>query len=285
MGELIVNPGQKELATFRDVVVIRPPSHIPKPQLNSFITKISNKGFLPIVLPHRLKSYDPPDDKWFPTDDIREVDSKIFVNGGSNFERAMKPLRLAIGNGKADLIESRVVNFPLNGGNYLHNERGKIFVYAADKLEGRYIEGSEWYIQIQQELRQRIDELQAKGWRVYPTTIEGRETNALQDLDFLLSIFSGRDGRVHAIAAESFSDRVPEGLEKHVIPDEEAAKGGCNIADLRRGSTLVAQNFADIPLTGAILEEYASADIIQTPRGFLEGGGGPRCSISSFSLS
>lgn len=105
------------------------------------------------------------------------------------------------------------------------------------------------------------------------------------DLDFQMSIFLGRDGKTHAMAAESFVGQIPSNsFIIHPVPDSEAQKGGCNIADLRGGRILIAPNPVDAPIANGILRTYAEATIIDAPQNFLDKGGGLRCSISSFSL-
>ena len=258
---------------YSDVVVIRPPESVSEEELSAFVSQLSLRGFLPLVQPHAgTVGYDELETGWYPTDRFREVGSWIFDHSIDELDDVIDFLRRILRYDQITSIERKIIRVPeAAGGNYVYHSPFKTFIYAANRIS------LPWDIS----LRMGIE-----GWNLSPVDTSNTSLNGYEeDLDFLLSSpFLGRDGNLHVISASSFIDKVPPLFLYHEIPDSEAALGGCNIADCQNGSLLIAPHPDDAPTTFGILQEFAAADIMTTPRNFLDGGGGPRCSISSFSL-
>lgn len=279
MSEYFIYPlTEKEMfASKHDVVVIRQPSQVPEEAMMELVGELANRHFLTVLLPRKeAEGYDIDYTDWYPTDEFRAVGDWIFVSAIFAWDDLMESLSQRLNDWTLQNLKRRVIKTPyLVGGNYLHHDGGKILIYAEYEAE---------------QVKKLFRMMERKGWGIFPVDTAdahlGGSTNQFYDLDFLLSPpFTGRDGFLHAIAAESFLGQIPDlGLQIHPIPDSEAVQGGCNIADLRGGKILVLPHPSNTPTTCNIVQQYAVADIIVAPPDFLDGGGGPRCSISSFHL-
>lgn len=268
---------RKELIGFQDAVMIRPPQTAPMSETKRLASELSAIGFLPIIQPE----YDPDnpdsDERFFPTDEIREVGSSIFYTTPYFIRGINERLKPLLGEQRLKEIKKRQVNIPIDGGNYVYLANQKIFVYTVDAWKNEEEDAPK--------MKTFTKKLNKQGWEIFNLNVGDLEKSAhMQDLDFFLSVFEGKDDKPHAITAQSFTDRLPGIFTPHVISNEEAAKGGCNVADLRQGEILVAPSPIDCPTTNSFLNEFAKAKIISAPEGFLDSGGGPRCAISSFSL-
>lgn len=280
MPELISQtPEIQEREKFTDLVVIRPPKDVPNEQTAELVSNLESKGFMPYVQPRLVNEWEYDFDvKWFPTDAFRDLGGFVLINNSrmDELDQVFKNLPDLAPDKKLN-IESRLVEFPLAGGNYLHLNDQKVFIYDPHRLD---------YPDNITKIKKELAKMTQDDWKVYEVSTAkiGYFNKFGQDLDFWMSLFVGKDGKAHAIAAERFADRVPKDFMVHTVPEEEGHKGGCNIADLRNGTILVAPNHKDTPTTHQILNEFSKAKILETPPGFIDGGGGPRCSISAISL-
>ncbi len=258
---------------YTDVVVIRPPESVSEEELSAFVSQLSLRGLLPLVQPRAgTVGYDEGETGWYPTDVIREVGIWIFDNSIDELDDVMDFLRKILPDDQITNIERKIIRVPeVSGGNYVYHNPSKTFVYATNEIS------------LPRNISSRM---KSERWHLIPVDTSDTSLNGYEDdLDFLLSSpFLGRDGHLHVISASSFIHKVPTYFSTHEIPDSEAALGGCNIADCQNGRLLIAPHPDDAPATFEILQEFATVDIMTTPRNFLDGGGGPRCSISSFSL-
>lgn len=286
MSEYTEGPkGKEKASSFSDVAWIRIPSKVPGAELEKMRVRLEENGFSSLwVRPT------PPDTYGrFPTDVFREVGSSIFVYFLPEFNDFLDKLehRKLIGESEIQRISKRIVEFPIKGGEYLHLDPQKILLYSLRDFQSLK---NSVRLERQNILDERISVMRKEGWTVFEVDtkagllMKGFYSGHPHDLDFQMSVFLGRDGKTHALAAESFVEQIPGAFSIHTIPDPEVQRGGCNIADLRGGSILIAPNPVDAPTANGILIEYANASIINAPQNFLDQGGGPRCSISSFSL-
>lgn len=257
---------------FTDVVVIRPPENMPIRVVIGLARRLNKVGFLPVLQPSKGESERWDYEKWFPTDYFREIGDYVFTRSAGEYH-----LNYLINEIGVQPRRRLVRDISIAGGNYLHLDGAKTFIYTYERDADPT------------EIDDEVSVFKDMGWDLYniPSLDILLKDGPYReyDLDFLMSVFLGKDGRIHAIAAESFRERVPSKFMAHIISDQEALLGGCNIADLRRGQVLVCANVADAPSVYPILKEYARAKVLQTPRGFLDGGGGPRCSMSSFEVA
>ncbi len=262
---------------YTDVVVVRPPEPVSEEELSAFVSQLSLRGLLPLVQPRAgTRGYDQDETGWYPTDAFREIGPWIFDNSIDQLDDVMDFLRRILADDQITNIERKIIRVPeASGGNYVYHNPSKTFVYTVNEI---ILPGN-----ISNRMRHN-------GWCLTPVdttniTLNEDGHSIKEDLDFLLSSpFLGSDGRLHVISASSFIHKVPPYFVIHEIPDVEAALGGCNIADCQNGSLLIAPHPDNTPTTFEILQEFAPVNIMTTPRNFLDGGGGPRCSISSFSL-
>lgn len=268
----------KELPSYTDVVIIRTPKALPESELQKLKAQLSGKGFLPILNYPSERDLEEADERFFPADAFREVGTRILEQ--YEFDGVLSKLQGEVNNQSIENVRNRVEKFDLKGGDYLHLNPLKIFLYASDP----------YFISRAETAGEVMLDMEKEGWQVFAVrtgSIVPRGSNINirhEDLDFLQSLFIGKDGKPHTIVAECFADRVLPLFTAHVIPDEEAIRGGCNVADIRNGSILLPVNRVDAPTTNKILQEFAAAEIIELPPNFLDDGGGPRCSISSFSI-
>lgn len=261
---------------YTDVVVIRPPESVSEEELSAFVSQLTSRGLLPLVQPRAgTRDYDELETGWYPTDVFREVGPWIFDNSIDELDDVIDFLRKILPDNQIINIEKKIIRVPeVSGGNYVYHNPSKTFVYATNKISPRNISSR----------------MKSEGWHLIPVdttdiTLNENEHRFEEDLDFLLSSpFLGRDGSLHVISASSFIHKIPSDFIAHEIPDREATLGGCNLADCQNGSLLIAPHPDNTPATFEILQEFATVDIMTTPPNFLDGGGGPRCSISSFSL-
>ncbi|MBI4226321.1 hypothetical protein HY612_04375 [Candidatus Roizmanbacteria bacterium] len=283
---------RKNYPSATDVVVIRPPEAVSESEIQGLASILSQRGFISILLPREESRYD----RWYPTDSFREVGQWLFESGGSELEEILQYARNLLPQSELESIRSHSVRVPteFTGGNYVHFDPSKLFVYAEDQMIGPNPKYSNDFLKRMRkrdeaEIKQVLGMMKKNGWQLVPVRtrgfkLPGKTTVNDEDLDFLLSLFQGKDNKPHAIVASSFVGRTPRKFSTHQIPDSEALRGGCNIADLRQGKVLVIPNRLDAPTTHRILSQFAhpSINIIETPANFLDGGGGPRCSISAF---
>jgi hypothetical protein len=266
----------KEFPSYTDIVVVRTPKAVPDSEIQRLKARFYLKGFLPIFNYPDAEDLE-DDEREFPTDSFREVDNRIFEHYGG-LRSVLKNLKGNVDDQAIETLRERAVEFDLKGGDYLHLNTLKIFLYASDP----------YYVGKSPEAGKVMLDLEEKGWQVFAVRTGLIVPKGLrvkhEDLDWLQSLFVGKDGKPHTIVPECFAQRVLPFFTTHIIPDEEAAKGACNVADLRDGDILLPVNKEDAPITNQILQEFAAAEIIELPPNFVDGGGGPRCSISSFRL-
>jgi hypothetical protein len=274
-----------DLEKFSDLVVIRPPKTVPKNEFDKFVSELVSLNFLPILLPYD-ESVDV--ERFYPTDYFRDMGDKIANSGVGELGLLFRFLQPLLDNNQHKNLVQRQVETPIeiSGGKYLHLNHQKIMAYAADRIfgnsEGKYL----------RRIFRFFEDLKLEGWKFLPIDMDGyripgKAYDSPEDLDFTVSMFLGRNGEPEFIVAESFAKQFPDVGVVHLIPDEEALKGGCNIADFRDGTILVYPNEHDTPTTKRILHERAHQDIqlIEGPANFVDGGGGLRCAMTSIRIS
>ncbi len=307
---LMVEPG--EVRDITDIVVIRQPSRVPIGQFNEFGMKLAGMGFLPVVIPsHPLPvNDDDGNERYFPTDSYREVGDIVFDNSLVGDLRKIGQVVRANPTlfSRFEDVSVRVNDVPLEfrGGDFVTSpirvNGSKLMVFSQEKFFPKMKHAGSASLQASFNRRNEgvskgLSFLTEAGWRVVPVSTRGmslasiwhRRTSVDQDLDFLLSLFAGNDGKVHGICAESMRKRLAvldDAVMLHTITDKEALQAGCNIADCRGGRVLVHPHRDNCPTTYAILRGNASPEVslIEAPLNFLDGGGGPRCAISSISI-
>lgn len=267
-----VNFKEYETTSATDVVVIRPARQVPTEAINHLSKQLTQEGFIPILLPY--PSQEDEDLRYFPTDCFREVGNNILSISPVVLEDILEKLKQTRPWLDVDGIARKVNICMLPGGHYVYLASKGLFIYDDKFMRGRLAlppDGA-------------TDKFKVIEVNTHHTLLD--KLGEPQDLDFLLSLFEGKDGRAHALVASSFVPRLPNiDLISHVIPDSEALNGGCNVADLRHGSILISPNRNDAPTTYSVLQQHAKAKLIEAPKGFLDDGGGLRCSISSFSIT
>ncbi|MFH1832940.1 MAG: hypothetical protein ABH816_02100 [Candidatus Levyibacteriota bacterium] len=271
----------EKLPEDKDVVIIRPPAGINLEEIEELASKLRSRNFLPVIEPEDMGLGGIASSRFWPTDHIREVYPWIFRS------RPYRPTDCIFKDLEKRGIDLSRVNEHivdvgiLRGGDYVYLEQNKVFTY--DK--GRVFKGNSSLREEEDKVRKVFKMMEKAGWELIPLDISRGEKDKL-DLDFLLSLFLGKDGKTHAIVPEVFFSQIPSEFKTHTIFDEEVYSGACNIADLRRGTVLVVPNENQSPSINRIIKKYVhpSIDIIEAPPNFLERDGGPRCSISSFSI-
>lgn len=176
-----------------DVVVIRPSRNNIGQDIASLASELSSEGFLPLILPFHNANNEAA--RYFPTDYFREVGSQILCG----FPAIVKDILEKVKEGRADSdingIANRVQKFEFPGGQFVHLDSRKIFMYDNRLLSRRLL------------LPPALN-----TWET--VELDSREAFLSidmepQDLDFLFSLFEGKDGKVHTLAARAFRSRVP----------------------------------------------------------------------------
>lgn len=272
----------EDFSYYTDVVVVRPATKVNLSDFDKMLKEFTKRRFLPILLP-RSGVMDWP--VWYPTDVFREIGGVIYYNGRSReFPSILHALEPYLKPETLDSVRDRSLwKSPyFSGGIFTYNENQKVFIYDREIMFGDDEADN-------RDTQTILDKLANSGWQLFPVSTAGIKIKdhpaEHQDLDFVTSSpFLGKDGQLHVICTESILNRLPSFLQTHVIPDKEVARGGCNISDHREGTLLVVPNRRDAPTTVKHIQEYFSGDWFEGPVGYLDGGGGLRCSISSFSL-
>lgn len=274
----------KELTSFTDVVVIRPSEWSSEDGVKDLVSKLSLKGFLPVMQPHHLPYWDEDShDKWFPTDSFRDLGSIVLVNHPHEFANVLRRIQPILGPAVVNRLRQKAIDFELAGAHYLHlNDQKEIF-YDVD-----YIDNSGWISEDgADKIKKQLERMRTTGWQIYPIHhgdfLLGDRVRP--DFDFVYSIFLGKGNKIHGLIHPALADRIPLDIQTHQLPEKEIEMGGANVADLRGGRVLVCANSKDAPIAFELLTKYARAEIIEAPSHYVDNGGGPRCSIASFSLS
>lgn len=284
-------PESKNLSSARDVVIIRPPKSVSTEKINDLAKKLEERGFLTVIEPEEPEYLEAGiacgSTRPWPTDFLREIgpwvlrsEPTVPINRILDFVRTSG---VNLGKFYGCIID---VPYSFRGGDYVYLEANKVFVYAQNRLFKNGSLGRSDSEKINEDRTAKILEmLKSNGWSIYPVDTSLFDMGK-PDLDFLLSLFLGGDGKTHAIIPEAFFSQVPSRFKTHIIPDKEVYSGVCNIADLRRGSILVIPHEDQAPSTYGIIKKHvhSSIDVIEAPPNFLERDGGPRCSITSFSI-
>ncbi|MDD3647875.1 MAG: hypothetical protein PHS44_05260 [Candidatus Dojkabacteria bacterium] len=286
------------------IVVIKPPSRSDTAVLDLFAVQLRKLGMWPVIQTEGT-------DTWFPTDEFRTVGDWIFlpeyghvdlclmeevlmhVISANNSQPNSFLYRLQPGSTTTRQFTImqyqelwpgyNVTYFPIAGGHYIYSSKFKLLIcgwglgntaklVAKPKLIGQ--------------VDQALTSLHENGWRIeYADALNSSLTpgGRREDLDFLMSLYDGRDGEPHVLVAESFERQVPGCIKQaniHVVSTQEAIAGGCNIADVGNGRYLLAPPKGVAPSVFRVLQETAAAIVIETPIDFHSNGGATRCSIS-----
>lgn len=282
-----------------DIAILRPPLKVGEEEMNLLADELLRQNFLPLILPREAIEGDDgefieDEARFFPTDRFREVGPWIFERSFfRDFHDIFKIARNILPNQDTSQIKERIYTVPgtFCGAQYVYVASKKVFLYSEHAVFPEMHSSpvvAEYQFWQRDFVKVMFGMMRYEGWDIQPVNTEGMylgsDSDWEEDLDFLVSLFEGSDGMVHAIAASSFTSRVPDIFEVHEISDSEALRGGCNVADCRNGSVLISPHESDAPTTNEILTKFGKAKVIMAPENFLDGGGGPRCSISTFSL-
>lgn len=273
--------------TCTDVACIRPAFGSTEQTLKDFGQQLIDQNIIPVFLPLREQDQF-GDDRFFPTDQFRQVGELILAD--IQIDLLLDFLATVLSEEQIQNIKERIVLFKaLSGGNYVSLAAHKLLLFSQSN-ETAIIKDQQKRQLATDEIRKIFYTLLVEdGWKVIELDTKPIHLSPYiglpDDLDLYVSLFEGMDGLPHALVAQSFAPYMPEGIILHSIPDQEAMKGGCNVADIKQGQILIPVNAQDAPTAVRILKQQAKAVIIEAPPGFYEYGDyGPRCSISGLSL-
>lgn len=295
-----VNPYRVECSPFEfgsksDIVFIRRPSieQVPEAAYQTFMSRLRDVGFVPVsILPNAKHEYD--DSYIFPTDSYREVGPHVVYNTTGEWDSVTDYLRLNYPSLANRITVPQLYQTNFTGGDYVYHANQGVFVYADNRVVS-YMRFGNQERDATNDPEVFVNTLATWGIsQIIPVNTEnvrlpvhpGKTYPFEADLDFLLSLYQGKDGQLHAIVAESMLNRLPEKVPFviHTISDREASYGGCNIADLRGGKVLVLPDPTHTAQTHQIIEDFPpDVEVIIAPFDYVDGGG-PRCSMSSVSL-
>lgn len=277
------------------IAVVRPPFDIAHPDMSAFYTRLLNAGILPIASPPTTREDTYEDPRYFPTDQYREVGGRILVVDHLRMDNLLTTLD-AHKDTRPFTFDIRTRERPAGtsfaGGKYVYDEHSKILIYDNADLRSYNDPVSLKAIAVTDDA---LEHLHEDEWNVIPLDFDDEELTfdeRRKDFDFVVSSpFKGKDKNTYMFVAEPLLSRFENdealrqtGIHFLPVPVGEMLKGGCNVADLNRSRVLACANRDDAPTVFSQLTELAEARVIETPKGFLEGGGGPRCSISSISI-
>jgi hypothetical protein len=291
----------EDINHFTEVALIRPPFSISEQTMQKVALRLAALQIIPILLPFADDTNpDIGNERIFPSDNIRQVGRFIFERTPGFVTSVLTPLERHMPYEMAENIARRTMLEPsFVGRSAVYESRSKLLIYDETEVFKPVDQADNWFNRSIESTKLQLE--QAK-WKMAPinthkTALKGslERTNSL---DFLLSLFSGKDGNPHAIVATSFKHlfmnqwkrRYPDKpIMCHETNDDEALKCGCNIADLKNGTVLLTPPREQTFIVHTILETYAHPHIkiLELPIDFIEGGslyGGTRSQISSFSL-
>lgn len=281
-----------EIDRIHSLVIMRLPWNLTEDLGRPFLQSIVAHGLLPLVFSGDSHAVDAENQPWYywPTDEFRQIGDYIVPNGLTQYHQVFGHLREsnAFGYKTAHVLRSMVNRFFIQeayfcGGDYQAEETTQTLFYAKNSMP-LFLTYEQSGSPFDYEPITNI--LQKDGWSFVSLDTSGISLpthKGREDLDFVFFPFAGNDGQLHCVVAEVFARHVPDGIIKHIISDEEALRGGCNVADCARGSVLLSPNRRDAS-TCDILEKNSLAAIIEVPSNYLEGGGGPRCLTSSITF-
>ncbi len=287
---------ETEFPQKTDFVVIRHPGrHLVTDQaMHSFAKELSGMNFALLIISPDLVD-DDVEHRFYPTDSFRQIGQHLTTFYHEDLPQVKKFLHERYKKIADRLPYDTHPSTTFRGGDFLYEDTHKTFVYARNHAFSEVDSTSHgrWLAGRNQEAEMFLDKLKSWGiTKIIPIDVGKTHLPGMHDLDFgadldfLLSIYTGKDDKLHAIAAESLAIKLPGGLfpNIHIIPDSEASKGGCNLADIGGGRVLVLPDPRATPTTAKIIEDFPPlAKVVFAPFN-VSGGGGPRCSMSSIPL-
>lgn len=285
----MINP--EEPYAVESVVLARIPISITIDDVDEMIRNFWEAKCLPIVFSESaMSSLHAPKNFW-PTDEWRTIGRHIVYTNITTLNMVEQILVKEASaypqfHAYASQIRDRRVYTPFSrfGHDCLVLESLKKAVIATRRIS--FHDDMPEHIE---ELDRFINWLYGQGYSIESVDISNlsfTDRMTIADLDFLFYPFLGKDGQPHALVAESFVPNAPDSFHWHVVPDDEASRGGCNIADCGDGDVLIIPNRVDAPNTFSILQKFSYAErITELPMNFMEGGGGPRCLISTMPIT